>query len=384
MISKINKSLCSGCLLCSSVCPNKCIHVHSDDLGFQYVKEDESCIKCGRCLKVCPVNRDKCSDTCKDRVVYAAYSKDKNIQLNSSSGGLYYLIAKYFISNGEIVIAPLFDNEMHLKHTIISNEKELQQSVGSKYVQSDMSNVYTEIKKHQNAERKILFVGTPCQVYAVRRFFEINKGKELFTIEIACHGVSGPGVFKKYIDEQQTKHKDKINRIAFREKMHGWEDYFVTIEFKSGGKLSIPKNDDLYMRSFLNNYSLRESCFNCKFKNFQSGSDLTLSDFWGIQELDATAYDKNGVSAVYINTYQGRCIFEAIKENLTYYEEPYSAAVSSNPALITSTLAPINIEDYRQRFSMSSLDQLDDMFICKTLKNRIKKRIKRLIRRIEK
>lgn len=328
-----NDFICTGCFVCEYICPQKAIIMKQNNEGFfEYFIDKEKCINCGKCVKNCPkLNHNKQTDT--PEVCYAAFSKDNNILKESSSGGIFSEIAKYFLNKKGVVIgAAWVDNQV--KHILIDSIKDLYKLRSSKYIQSDLSDIYKNIKQTLDNNKQVLFSGTPCQVAAAKILF---NNENFFTIDLVCHGVAS----KKTLDlsmKQRFNRKDLI--VDFRNKSSGWH-YSYSLKYltkKDKKEIYIKKNNyDSWFRKYLKNYFLKKDCYDCKFTGENRTSDITLGDFWQISEINKTLYNKNkdkGVSLVLLNTKQGQIIFDKIKDNIVFSKEKTNLVIKHNPRLV--------------------------------------------------
>ena len=303
---------CTGCRACANACPKGCISFVKNKEGFLYPQVDYSkCIHCGKCIKACPVyNSVKLENNKKCLAVKAG---DK-VRKTSSSGGVFYHLADEVLSRKGVVFGAAFDENMDLKHISITDRKDLYKLQGSKYLQSNTKNTFTEVKEYLNDNKIVLYVGTPCQIKGLNLFLN-KKYDNLYTIDIICHGVPSPLVFSKYISKLEDKYKSNVVKYNFRNKEEGWKQYNTKIEFEDGSIFKEKYDKNIYMKGFLRNLYLRKSCYNCSAKGFTSGSDITLGDFWGIQEELPEFDDDKGCSVVFINTKHGEDLFNQIQEN---------------------------------------------------------------------
>lgn len=373
----VEKKLCTGCNACKSICPKQAIHMEEDSDGFLYpVIDQEKCINCGLCQKTCPVintKENKSMNKC-----YVAYAKEKEVRYTSSSGGIFTLIASVFLKENGIVIGASFDENHHLEHIAIQKEKDLDKLKGSKYLQSDLKNIFMYIKENIK-EKKILFVGTPCQVAGLKACFK-NEEENLVCIDLVCHGVPSPKLFKKYIQELEQAN-GKLISYNFRDNSTGWDSYSNSMEFEKK-KVKERNSDNRYMRLFLSNLALRESCYNCNFKLGNKYSDITLGDFWGVQNKYPEMYNKEGVSAIIINTQKGNDVVESIKKNMTMKECSIDDIVSGNPSLKESCDRPQKRDLFMKEMDELSIDTLTKKYIKKT--PLYKRALRKLIRLIHK
>lgn len=294
----VSKNKCTGCTACTSSCPKQAISMQINSEGFKYpIIDKEKCINCGLCKKKCPVLNTK--ENSSINKAYIGYAKEDNIINNSSSGGIFSLIANYILENNGIIIGAAFNKDNKLKHIAITKKEELYELKGSKYLQSDLDSIFTYIKEKIN-DNKILFAGTPCQIAGLKAF--LNKDYDnLVCIDLVCYGVPSPKLFDKYIKELESQNKSKVLQYVFRNKSTGWDTYSNTIKFEDK-EITELASENNYIKLFLSHSPLRESCYNCNFKLGNKYSDITLGDFWGVQNCYPEMYNKKGVSAIIINT----------------------------------------------------------------------------------
>lgn len=334
MIKIQNKQDCCGCMACVQRCPKHCISMKEDEEGFLYPVFDENiCIDCGLCEKVCPrLNHSKPISPIE---VLAVKNCNEAERMASSSGGVFIALAKEVLSQGGIVFGAIFDENWEVKHTYAETLEDVKPMMGSKYLQSRIGNCYQEAEKFLKEGRQVLFTGTHCQITGLHRFLR-KTYPNLLSVDILCHGVPSPGVWRKYLAEISHKitHTENykkgigtsftpqpiISDIEFRDKeLKGWKQYSIVIKGKSSianDKSSIlyadTHNMNVYMRGFLADIYLRPSCYNCKCKNGVSHSDLTIADFWGINCLMPDFDDDKGTGLVLINTEKGKNIFDCL------------------------------------------------------------------------
>ena len=302
---------CTGCRACANACPKGCISFHKNKEGFLYPTVDYSkCIHCGKCIKACPVYGKIITEY--NRKIFAVKACDK-VRKTSSSGGVFYHLAEEVLSRSGVVFGAAFDDNLYLKHIAITDKADLYKLQGSKYLQSNTKNTFKEVKDYLENNKTVLYVGTPCQIKGLHLFLN-KKYDNLYTIDVICHGVPSPLVFSKYISKLEEKYKSDVVKYSFRNKDEGWKNFRTKIEFENGIVLNERFDQNIYMKGFLRNLYLRKSCYNCPARGFTSGSDITLGDFWGIQEELPEFDDDKGCSLVFINTEQGEKIFNQVQE----------------------------------------------------------------------
>lgn len=335
---------CVGCGACANACPKICLNMGADKYGFLHPEiQDDVCVNCGTCEKACPViNENK-----KEKKVvqaYAVYSKNDNVRIGSSSGGLFYTIAEYIINSGGIVYGAAFDENLYLSHKSVDSMEALKLLQGSKYIQSDTKLCFSEIKKHLTSNRTVLFCGTPCQVEGLLCYLK-RPYKNLFTLDFICHGVPSPKAWQEYIKYQEKMFSSKACSASFRDKSNGWCSYSVKLKFANQKEYLKIHYNDAYMKAFLQNISLRKSCYNCKFKSKNRNSDITMGDLWGAKNILPNVTDYNGVSVAFIHSEKGKYIFEQVKACLWLQEISSDLAIANNSAMVKSVYKH-NFRDY--------------------------------------
>ena len=331
MIYIEDKRNCVGCANCVQACPQQCICFIRDEEGFCYPQVDETrCVHCNQCNDVCPVESNPAvSQDRQETITLGAYHKDSSIRRNSSSGGLFSAFALNILKKGGSVFGASMVDLYHVKHIAIHTIEELAQIQKSKYVQSDLSGVFPQIKKELASARPVLFSGTPCQVKALYTFLGIRP-QILLTIEVVCHGVPSPMVFERYMREENAI------RMDFRNKDRSWQTYDIELA-KADGRIKRQRAAyNLYMRGFLQNWTLRPSCSRCPAKLFASGADITLGDFWGVHRIAPGLFDNKGTSLVFLHTEKGKRAWDAVKKDSYFAVVPFDDAVSGNPSIIQS------------------------------------------------
>ncbi len=350
---------CTGCMACVDACPVNCISSFVGQDGFRYTAIDnEKCISCGKCYSVCPIETSKKHSG--EQHLFAAYSTDATVRGKGSSGGIFELLANYFLGNGYYVCGAAFDG-MKLKHRVISSEKEIEPLLKSKYVQSDMSGIFNEINELLNLGKKVFYCGTPCQVSAVVNSVPESKKENLFTADIICHGVPSQKVFDDYIESLSKKHGGEISDFSFRVKdnrykhAHGFS-YKVTKNGKISTVNGIYTNSSFY-NAFKNYLIFRDSCYDCQYATLDRVSDITLADFWGIEQYDFKGNVDAGVSMVITNTQDGHQAFGEIQDKIVSREFPLQYGVDSNYCLTHSTKKPKARDEIIESLSLDGYEQ---------------------------
>ena len=334
MIAITDKTKCCGCHACANICPKNCIEMVYDDEGFLYPKIDKSkCINCGLCKNICPIlNKPKVEEKVFP-CAYAAYNKDLAVRMQSSSGGLFSLLADFVLSENGVVFGAAFNDKFEVEHIGIENAEDLNKLRISKYVQSRIGNSYKDAKKFLDNGRKVLFTGTPCQIAGLLKFLG-RPYENLYTQDIICHGVPSPGIWQKYVEYRAKCEGDDVSvkEIKFRKKINSWKKYSFSFVFSNDKEYrKTPYYTDPMMKMFLFNKCLRPSCHKCAFKDVNRPSDITLADFWGVNGVARDLNDDKGISLVLVHSEKGKELFEKIKDKIVFREVDFKKATRHNP-----------------------------------------------------
>lgn len=356
MIKLADESICTGCALCHDVCTTGAITMFVSEEGFKYpIIDSNRCIECGKCQKKCPVINDNEFHESKN-ALYGRLVED--IELNSS-GGLCKALSKAVILDGGVVFGAVLvhDEVVHLKAT---NENECTAMNGSKYLQSNMEDVYDEIAEELNKNNKVLFMGCPCQCAAVDINFKSNKNYEnLYVCEILCHGVPSPGIFKDWIRFLENKYNSSVVNYYFRSKKNGWSRPSIEIVFENGKRILQSHNESYYHMWFGKHLSLRKSCYKCKYRNIKRVADVTVGDFWGIKNLDVVDDDiEKGTSVLLINTDKGQRLLDLAREvnNVFLKEISVDDAYINNTPSLSNFSMPVERENFFDTYKTEHIE----------------------------
>ena len=378
MIEIKNKFDCCGCNACGDICPTNAITFKNDIEGFWYPEVNtDKCINCHLCEKTCPMLH-KADSVIRFDVpkVYAAYSKDEEIRIDSTSGGIFSVLGQNQYNKGSYVGGAVY-NEDHTVSQIINNEpSSLGKLRSSKYLQSNATNVYKKIKKLLSEQKRVLFCGTPCQIQALYRFLGNRDYDNLVTIDFICRGVNSPKVFLSYMKMLETQFGAKANRIKFKAKEWGWHRFSMRVNFENGKEYCKDRYHDLFFIGYLQSGNFaRPSCYDCPFKGFPQKSDITLADFWGIENIDPTMDQDKGTSLVMVNSKKGEQLFNEIKNDIVWKQFTLEQARLCNPAM-DSSLTPSN-DNRNEFFNALDKDTFDKVakryFPLPTVKNKLKR-----------
>ena len=382
MISKV-LAKCNGCHACAAICPKACITMKADEEGFLYPEIDSKlCSQCGLCNKVCPVEKACLSTEDKSITAYAAMHKEDDIRLKSSSGGVFTAIATEIIENGGVVFGAAFKEDFSVAHKYVETIEDLNAFRGSKYVQSTIGDTYKQAEVFLKTGRLVLFTGTPCQIGGLHSFLR-RSYDNLITQDIICHGVPSPMVWQKYIEHKAGKNDGaKLSDINFRAKDNGWKNYSIAFQFDNGAEDKQLASKDTYIKAFLSDLCLRPSCYNCAFKNKHRESDITLADFWGIQNVLPEMDDDKGTSLVLIHSDKGIRLFEKVEEKLIYKQADFENAIFYNSAMIKSADKPGNREMFIKFVGEKGFYKAQKKYLKETPKQKIRKILSKIKRRL--
>lgn len=305
---------------------------------------------------------------------YACYNTNEETRLSSSSGGVFSLLAEQVLADGGIVYGCAMTQDCYGAELIrVSDERDLRLLRGSKYLQAKMGDILSSVKSDLHAGKLVLFSGTGCQINGLKRFLQ-NDYDNLLCVDLICHGVPSPSLWKMYV-QYREKHYGKIKEINFRYKSHGWKDFGIKVNHRY-----ISKDDDPYMQMFLEDKCLRPSCYVCMAKKDKE-SDITLADFWKIENVAPEMNDGKGVSLVLVRTERGKQMFEEIRSSMVVKEVDYAKAIDGNPAEYKSVERPSERDVFFIDMNRMSFDMLAKKYTAPHYKIKIRK-IKRLIKRL--
>ena len=337
---------CFGCGVCKNVCPQKIIEIEENQNGCYKPKIDTvKCIHCNICNEKCmATHNDLKSFNIKN--AYYGYSNDKLVRTSGSSGGIFYELAKNIINNGGVVVGASFNQKFEVQHVMVENILNLQQIIGSKYVESKMGNIYSTIKEMLSLEKVVLFSGTPCQIAALRMYLGKDY-KTLITVEVFCHGTPRVGVFNKY-KKIIEKNNAKIIKFNFRSKVNGWNN--PSYEIQTEKRNIIQKHSqNIYHLMFGYHHSLKDACFECAFRKKERYADISLGDFWGVEKYYPSEDMRSGLSAAFTNTEKG---IDLIKQcnNLKIKECRVDEILSTNIFQIKQYDKPNDYDKYNDDY----------------------------------
>ncbi len=345
MINISRKEECTGCGACVDICPKKVITLETDIEGFWYPTVNlDLCTDCGICEKTCPelhVEELRQHGTNRDPIVLAALHKDDTIRRESTSGGLFSALANSIYDEDGYVGGAVYNNDFFVEHLLSNKREDLLRIRGSKHSQSNMTGHFQQIKELLINGEKVLICAAPCQIASLRLFLGTDYEK-LIIVDFICLGINSNKIFHKHLEYLEHKFRAKVISVQGKNKDLGWRSLAYKIKF-ANNKVYLRKgrNDDFTRGFIASHINCRPTCYQCKYKGFPRISDITLGDFWGIENFDKTMDDNLGTSVVLLNSQKGITFFDSIKDEIKTKEMPLSAVLPGNQALLHSIAKPI-------------------------------------------
>lgn len=350
MIQINDPSECCGCTLCASICTHDAITMEPDALGFLYPKVNPSkCVDCGLCEKVCQFNDNyDRSFNLESPNAFAVRHKDISEVMKSRSGAAFAAISDYVLKQGGIVYGAGYKDHFRVAHKRATTIEERDEFRGSKYVQSDLTGIYRQVKDDLKSGLLVLFSGTPCQTSGLNAYVGKKYRERLILVDIVCHGVPSPYIWRDYISNIERKQKGIIRKVEFRDKeQFGWVAHKESFLFENK---EIYKNT--YTRLFYKHIMFRESCGVCHFTNLNRPSDITLADYWGWERnVPGFNDDDKGVSLVLLNTQKGQEVFAEVEKDVDAKEVEVENSMQPN------LMRPSEIDPLRKQFESDYLNK---------------------------
>lgn len=346
---------CTGCQACKLVCPKQAIQMREDKKGHIYPFINQaSCIDCGLCAKHCPsINKMKKNIPQK---VIAGWINEPQARKANTSGGISYALSKMIVSRKGYFCGVIWDKTFNgTRHELTNEISHLNDFQGSKYSHSDTSEIFKRIRLLLQKGETILFTGTPCQVAGLKSFLSKDY-KNLYTVDLICHGVPSRKILRDRIDNIERNCGRKVMSLKSREKTP--DQYFTSTKYSydDGTSTLVSVYKDPFYRCFVENFCLRPNCFQCKYAQKARVADLTLGDFWGYEprSLKFRSFRK-GTSVILINTDKGDELFESIKNDLIWEERNFQEASSCNRNLTEPQIRPKKYNEFWERYFSGEL-----------------------------
>ena len=346
-------SVCTGCTACARGCPKAAIRMERDREGFSYpVIDPEKCIRCGHCTAICPILH-----TQEQKAVpaaFAAWNRDDKVRKDSTSGGVFTALAEYVLESGGVVYGAAMDGKQHLRHIACFRKEDLWRLRGAKYVQSDLGDIYREVKEKLRS-RLVLFSGTPCQVDGLYRYLG-SRPENLITCDLVCHGVPSPGVWEDMARSIEQRKGKGLQAVRFRNKVTNWKNSHFTTVYDDGTVDTAPLFATEYGRAFGRALFLRPSCHSCAYTNLNRPGDFTLGDFWGLKDDELPEEQEKGINLLLVNTAHGSHIFDQLP--LSRQAFPVERAVAGNPRLASPIARPEERAAFFAAYALEPFDQV--------------------------
>ncbi|WP_198305532.1 Coenzyme F420 hydrogenase/dehydrogenase, beta subunit C-terminal domain [Arcobacter vandammei] len=340
MINITDKALCNGCNTCTVSCPiDECITMNMDGQGFFYPNVNmETCIDCDKCEKVCPYIPElemkvQKPERLENPFVYASYSKNHEVRVDSTSGGIFSELAfKMFDQNGYVGGA-VYNDDNSVSHILTDDRSKLDEIRSSKYIYSLTDELFPEVKKQLRAGNKVLVCGAPCQISGLYTYLKKDY-ENLITCDFICKSVNSTKVFQKYIEWLENKYQSKSKKIKAKDKTTGWHRFSMRVDFENGKSYVADRYHDPFFVGYLQTELFTmESCFSCEWRGFPRPADITLADFWGIEKVDKSMDQDLGTSLIIVNSQKGKEYYESLGDAIVSKEFTLKDAEPGNPAL---------------------------------------------------
>lgn len=334
---------CTGCSACANACPHQCIQMISDDEGFIRPSIDEDlCINCGICQLACPILSPLSSTH--NTTAYAAINPNEDVRLQSTSGGIFSLLAQWTFDHNGVVFGAAYTENYSVAHQSVTDMNGLSKLRTAKYAQSWVGDSFQQAKTYLDENRYVLFSGTPCQIGGLSNYLG-RQYNNLIMVDLICHGVPSPSVWSKYIEYRKNKESHGASPISInlRSKETGWPGYSIRFDYPNGFSYIAKNSEDPYLRCFIGDLCLRPSCYDCHFKGISRISDFTLGDYWGVwsQLPESSEYnDRKGTSLVLIHSEQAKKIWADLQNQLHCQQVALPKCLEENLSAVKSSALP--------------------------------------------
>lgn len=340
--------------------------MEADACGFTFPSTDlHKCIQCGLCEKSCPVLNHSNAEN-RAHSIFAAYAKDATVRYNGSSGGMFGLLASRLLADGGIVYGAAMNENMQLKCTSAETPEELMSLYKSKYIQSDLDGKFPLIREQLENGRKVLFVATPCQVYALKLFLKKDY-VNLYTVDFLCHGVPSQRLFDQCREYEEKRDKIQFVSYQFRaKKKHGATPHYVKLAYLKNGKVMSKTKlyvDSLFYNGFQKYITLRDSCYDCHFSYSNRCSDITIGDFHGIDKYVNGINRFDGVSTVCVNTQKGSDFWQSVQSETVCHALDFAMLLENGELMCGGTQKPAARDDFIKALVEDPFEQVAEKYL---------------------
>lgn len=382
MIKINDKTHCCGCSVCFDACPQNCISMATDEEGFMYPEIDsKSCINCGICDRVCPMDSSQ-TEKAQITKAYAAWNKNPDIRIESTSGGVFTALAEAVIRRGGVIVGAEYTADNSVAHVVADTNAEILRLRQSKYVQSDTKGIYGLTKEALKSGKLVMFCGTPCHTEALVKYLK-GKPDNLILCDFICRGIISPEVYREYLKYLEKKYRSKITKVHFKNKTFGWHRFSTKISFENGKEYLKDRYHDSYMLLYLReNITLRPSCYDCRFKGLDRCSDITLGDFWRNDDRYSEYDNDQGTSAVIVNSEVGHQLLFSATEDLVIHPVEVGSVIAGNPCIMESPVCNRDRSKFYNELKLQGYAFIKRKY-CGTFSADLKKRIKIILRSVK-
>ena len=381
-VDQLKKKNCTGCSACSNSCPQNAIVMIEDVEGFLYPEIDSAkCVECGLCVRRCPqIEKAAVNGNFKKPIVYAAWNKDQKIREESTSGGVFTVLAETILERGGYVAAVRYSDNHEIEHCVISKAEQIPLVRQSKYAQSRKKNIYRQVAQLLKTGREVLFCGTPCECAALLKVLN-GKPDGLWLVDFICRGANSPKAYRCFLQYLEEKYCSRVVRVWFKNKTYGWNLFSTRVDFENGSYYIEDRFHDLFIDGYIHhNLYMRPSCADCVYKVFPHLSDITLADFWGVKLTDSSLDTDRGTSMVMVNSVKGTELFEIVKKDLFWEEKQFEDTLSGNPSILKSPVMSPKREYFFSHLGRVPFDKLMERCCRPNIKIRFKRFIKKILR----
>lgn len=352
----LDKKDCFGCTSCYNTCPTKAITMERDEEGFLYPEIGQAlCIDCNKCINICPKLQEGHYKEKDNPEFYVAKHKSNDVLMKSTSGGMFTALSDVVLKKGGVIYGVDYDDDFNVLHRRAETVEERDRMRISKYVQSNLTDIFTQIKKDLKEKKYVLFTGTPCQTAGLRGFIGKSPlAKNLYICDVICHSIPSPLIWEDYKKLLEKEQGGKLTDVQFRSKIIDWsrENSNKTFLYKTTANEEI-HNDERYYKLFFGKKTImRPSCEDCNYTDIHRASDITIADYWGIEKYAPEWMDVKGVSVILVNNEKGAKLLEECSKNIHFEKRPAEESLNEQQRLREPVKFPENREqfwnDYRK------------------------------------